>query len=337
LLIAFANARTRFEIDEAAHKGIPYSPPAARSPSSDLRCCLPVRAHRCLTVQSIAGCNGISLSYRAELVAWRRPLQGEQNMNVIALDRKPIFDAVRRLLGRAFRQEEVEWLDRAIDLALGRALGFAGHRLGSLSERFESGGRGPGTVSGGVGDPGGVSYGTFQLSSRTGTAARFMVAEGAAWAREFGRAAPGSAAFSRVWRRVAEREGEAFGAAQHAFIERTHYRPAVAAVFEETGLDLDSRHPAVRDAAWSVAVQHGRAARILSGAVLRADEMASRDSLREYDRALIEVIYTERTEYVLRVAQRSNEAAARMLRSITRNRYPAELQAALKMLEQVQG
>jgi hypothetical protein len=288
----------------------PYSPPAARSPSSDLRCCLPVRPHRRLTVQTIAGCNGISLSYRTELVAWRRPFQGEENMNMITLDRKPIFDAVRCLLGRAFRQEEVKRLDRAIDLALGRALGFAGHRLGSLSERFESGGRGPGTVSGGVGDPGGVSYGTVQLSSRTGTAARFM---------------------------VAEREGEVFGAAQHAFIERTHYRPAVAAVLKETRLDLDSRHPAVRDAAWSVAVQHGRAARILSGAVLRADEMASRDSPREYDRALIEVIYTERTEYVLRVAQRSNEAAARMLRSITRNRYPAELQAALKMLEQVQA
>lgn len=33
--------------------------------------------------------------------------------------RKPIFDAMRRLLGRGFRKEEVARLDRAIDMALG--------------------------------------------------------------------------------------------------------------------------------------------------------------------------------------------------------------------------
>src|SRR5262249_46471025 len=42
--------------------------------------------------------------------------------------------------------------------------------LGSLSEKYESGGRGPGTVSTGKGDLGGVSYGTYQLSSKVGRA-----------------------------------------------------------------------------------------------------------------------------------------------------------------------
>ena len=188
-------------------------------------------------------------------------------MNTMPLNRRPIFDAVRLLLARSFTQAEVEMLDRAIDRALGAAGEANSRKLGSLSERFESGGRGPGTVSGGVGDPGGVSYGTYQLSSRTGTAARFMDNEGAAWALDFGKAAPGSAAFSQCWREVAEREPDGFGQAQHAFIERTHYRPAVAKVLEQTGLDLDARHPAVRDAAWSVAVQHGGAAGILVDAV----------------------------------------------------------------------
>src|SRR5579859_1006251 len=32
--------------------------------------------------------------------------------------------------------------------------------LGKLSEKYETGGRGPGTISGGVGDYGGVSYGS---------------------------------------------------------------------------------------------------------------------------------------------------------------------------------
>jgi len=177
-------------------------------------------------------------------------------------------------------------------------------RLGRLSERFESGGRGPGTVSGGAGDPGGVSYGTYQLSSRTGTAARFIETEGAPWAERFGAAAPGSAGFSRAWRVVAESESERFGAAQHAFIERTHYQPAVRAVLAETGLDLDSRHCAVRDAVWSVAVQHGRAAKILAAAVMAAKETALSGDGPAFDRALLDAIYAMRSDYVLRVAER---------------------------------
>lgn len=38
--------------------------------------------------------------------------------------------------------------------------------LGELSEKFETGGRGAGTVSGGQGDPGGASYGSYQMSSK---------------------------------------------------------------------------------------------------------------------------------------------------------------------------
>ena len=160
----------------------------------------------------------------------------EQTKSAAVLRRKPIFDAVRRLIARSLTQAEVAMLDRAIDLAFDAGQQEGLPRLGSLSEHFESGGRGPGAVSGGVGDPGGVSYGTYQLSSRTGTAARFIASEGAAWAQDFGKFAPGSASFSRCWREVAEREPDAFGEAQHAFIERTHYRPAVAKVIEQTGL-----------------------------------------------------------------------------------------------------
>lgn len=254
-------------------------------------------------------------------------------MNIMTINRKPIFDAVRTMLGRAFMQSEVDLLDRAIDAALGAGPGQCDHRLGSLSEHFESGGRGPGTVSGGQGDPGGVSYGTYQLASRTGTAARFIANEGKPWASRFGKAAPGSAPFSQAWRELAAREPEAFEAAQHAFIERTHYRPAVAAAFKEAGLDLDSRHRAVRDATWSVAVQHGGAARILTSAVRQADERASREETAAYDRALVQAIYAQRSAYVLHVADRTGTAGARTLRSVVKNRYPAELEAALAMFD----
>lgn len=249
-------------------------------------------------------------------------------------NKKPIFDAVCGLIGRGLTQAEVDLLDAAIDGAIDRAGEPARWRLGALSECFESGDRGPGAVSGGTGDPGGVSYGIWQMSSRAGTAAAFVAAEGARWRDEFADAAPGSPAFSAAWRAIAEREPELFAEAQHAFIERTHYRPAVAAVRQRTGLDLDKRHPAVRDASWSVAVQHGGAAGILADAVAGADASRQRGDAG-YDRGLVEAIYASRTAYILRVAARAGAGSAqgRTLQSVVRNRYPAELAAALAMFD----
>lgn len=246
------------------------------------------------------------------------------------MNRKPIFDAVRELLGRGFREIEVARIDRAIDLALDQP---APRRLGALSERYESGDRGPGAVSTGKSDPGGVSYGIWQLASRTGTVAAFLAAEGARWRGAFGGASPGSPAFSAAWKAIAAGEPDAFADAQHAFIERTHYRPAVDGVKARTGLDLDSRHAVVRDVVWSVAVQHGGAATILAAAVVTADRQHGRSD-PAYDRALIASIYAERSGYVLRVAERSgpNSAQGRTLRGITLSRYPAELKTALAML-----
>jgi hypothetical protein len=252
------------------------------------------------------------------------------------VNRKPIFDAVRAILGRGFRRSEIEELDRACALAFAGGApphDDPGHRLGSLSEKFESGSRGPGAVSGGRDDAGGVSYGVYQLASKTGTCGDFVNSEGARWADRFGSLAPGSARFSAVWKAIAEEDPEGFRAAQHAFIERTHYRPAVNAVRARTGLDLDSRSPAVRDATWSCAVQHGGAARILSDAIARVDRESDRAS-SGYDRALIEAIYDRRTSYVLGVAENSRlpPGTRRQLVAITRARYPAERSRALAML-----
>ncbi|HEY0366030.1 MAG TPA: LysM domain-containing protein, partial [Pyrinomonadaceae bacterium] len=49
--------------------------------------------------------------------------------------------------------------------AIGEALAEA---LGTLSAKYETGGRGPGTVSTGAGDPGGVSYGSYQMATKMG-------------------------------------------------------------------------------------------------------------------------------------------------------------------------
>lgn len=200
-----------------------------------------------------------------------------------------------------------------------------GGRLGSLSAEFESGGRGPGTVSGGQGDPGGVSYGTYQLASKTGTAAAFVEREGAVWP-ELRAHTPGSVAFSTAWRAIAARDATRFDEAQHAFIERTHYSPAVKQVLLRTGVDLDAKPQAIRDAVWSVSVQHGKAVTVLLAAIAAVGTGAD-------DETLLRSIYSERSAYVRRVAaglKSPNER--RTLQSIVENRYPKELAKALAML-----
>lgn len=266
------------------------------------------------------------------------------------MNRKPIFDAVRVMLGRGFKKAEVEALDRACDLAeaaLDPAVPVAPkpspapapaapagtHVLGGLSEEYESGGRGPGTVSGGVNDPGGVSYGVYQFASKTRTCAAFVKAEGAAWASDWAGKTPGTAAFTAAWKAVAARDPAAFRKAQHAFIERTHYRPVVAAVRDRKGIDLDSRHDALRDVVWSCAVQHAGAPDILIDAIDKTDAATARTA-PAYDRKLIEAVYKRRIDYVLDVAKNKNNAGEKaQLISITQNRYPKELAKALAMYD----
>jgi hypothetical protein len=64
-------------------------------------------------------------------------------------------------------------------------------------------------------------------------------------------------------------------------------------------VDLNSRSDAVRNAVWSVAVQHGGAATIVSQAVGDTDRAMARTDAR-YDQALIDNIYDRRIGYVAR-------------------------------------
>lgn len=205
--------------------------------------------------------------------------------------------------------------------------------LGSVSERYESGGRGPGTVSNGAGDPGGVSYGVYQLSSKAGTLQSFLRHEGARWSAELG-STIGTESFNKQWRAIAARDPQGFRAAQHAFIERAHYDPAVSKVREATGFDLSTRHVAVQQATWSSSVQHARAPQLLEAAIRRTDREVGRAS-PDYDRALVSNIYAERTTYLqgLAASGRYTPAEASQLRSITLERYPNERREALALFD----
>lgn len=178
--------------------------------------------------------------------------------------------------------------------------------IGSLSAQYETGNRGPGTVSTGRGDIGGVSYGSYQLSTAAGRPQEFLAAEGAQWAADFAGLRAGTPAFSQAWRDVAARDPAAFQQAQHDYIERTHYDPQAARVEQRTtvagvdggiataGVDLAQHSRALQDVAWSTAVQHGPRSNIVADAVREVRAAGIQDWDAGFDRAVIDAVYDER-------------------------------------------
>ena len=172
--------------------------------------------------------------------------------------------------------------------ALGQALADT---LGELSAKYETGGRGPGTVSTGSGDPGGVSYGSYQMASKMGTVQRFVCQSGFPWLSDFQGLTAGTAPFTACWKRIAAAETAAFQSAQHSFIKNSHYDFLAAKILNDDGLDVNTRSRALQDVVWSTAVQHGGATPIIHRAFA---SLTCKPSDPDFDKKLICAIYAER-------------------------------------------
>jgi murein DD-endopeptidase MepM/ murein hydrolase activator NlpD len=210
--------------------------------------------------------------------------------------------------------------------ALGAALAEA---LGTLSAKYETGGRGPGTVSTGAGDRGGVSYGSYQMASKLGVATRFVKQNGFPWLADFQNLVAGTAAFTTCWKRIAKNETDAFQKAQHDFIKKTHYDLLVAKILSDDDFDVNSRCHALKDVVWSTAVQHGGASTIVHKALARVKCEKTDPS---FDEQLIRAIYAERGKTK---ADGSLVHFSRNSPSVQKgvaNRFKNELNDALAML-----
>ena len=172
--------------------------------------------------------------------------------------------------------------------ALGEALA---ETLGALSAKYETGGRGPGTVSTGSGDPGGVSYGSYQMATKTGTVKRFVTQAGFMWLTDFANLTAGTAPFTACWKRIASEQTDAFQRAQHEFIKKSHYDLLAAKILNDDGLDVNTRSPALQDVIWSTAVQHGGGTPIVHRALAQVSVPPTDPS---FDEKLIRAIYAER-------------------------------------------
>ena len=169
------------------------------------------------------------------------------------------------------------------------------HRLGTLSEKYETGGRGPGTVSSGAGDAGGVSYGSYQMTSRGGgTVALFVADQAFRWRGDFAGLAPGTTAFTAKWKAIADAERDPFHDAQHDYIKRTHFDPLVAKTKAGGGPDVTTRSDALQDVVWSTAVQHGPNTPVVDRALANVKGRGVLVGNPAFDETLIKAIYAER-------------------------------------------
>ena len=201
--------------------------------------------------------------------------------------------------------------------------------MGRLSARFESGGDGIAAI--GYDRTGGTSYGKYQIASRVGSMKSFLnfldgeAPDIAQRLRKAGPADTGSrkGAMPDTWRAIAAEQPERFEELQESFIRESHYRPALEAIVQRTGLEADTLSPAMREVIWSTAVQHGPAgaARIFD----RADDVSGKPEDAGYERKLISNVYK------IRAGQFGSSTA--QVQQAVRNRFRQEQQLALNMLD----
>ena len=137
--------------------------------------------------------------------------------------------------------------------------------LGFVSEKYESNGD-PGIISGGVGDPGGKSYGAWQLASKVGSVDNFLI-----WLKtskvEFynslieAKTLDGgtfSTNFDTAWKSLATNYYDEFYQLQRRYIKSQYY-DALITKLNNSGIDYKSRLNsfAIRNMLWSLSVQHG--------------------------------------------------------------------------------
>ena len=138
--------------------------------------------------------------------------------------------------------------------------------LGKISEKYESNGK-PGAI--GNDSTGGYSYGSYQIASKVGSMKNFidfLQTESNGYTEFYTQlqnvggdaaARKGTNAFKNKWRELAK--DSRFSQAQHDFIQRTHYDPAVNKIKKNHGIDICGKPHSngLQDAIWSSAVQHG--------------------------------------------------------------------------------
>lgn len=134
--------------------------------------------------------------------------------------------------------------------------------IASLSAKYESHGN-PGIVSSGSGDLGGVSYGSYQLASNTGSVDSFLAwAKGysndalANYARELSKFTVNSQEFKDLWKQIGDVDPGGFQELQDAYI-MDHYYEAAASDLRDNYYEINKHSIAMKAVLFSRSVQYG--------------------------------------------------------------------------------
>ena len=131
--------------------------------------------------------------------------------------------------------------------------------LGDLSASYESNGD-PGCISTGWNDPGGKSYGSYQLASNMGSVQEYidwLCANEYWFGPELNKYYVGSAQFDAAWKWLAEGGNrEDFARSQHDYIKYAYYDRAVR-YLANVGFHIENHAEVMKDVVWSRAVQYG--------------------------------------------------------------------------------
>lgn len=192
--------------------------------------------------------------------------------------------------------------------------------LGDSVAKYESGKKGVASISGGKGDPGGASYGKYQLASRTGTLSRYLKQSG--YDKQFAGLSPGSPEFNAKWTELAKSD-KAFGDSQHEFIKKTHFDPAIK---EAAKLGFDVNNRAIQEAIWSGSIQHGGIKKIL------ADTAGKPGFAQMGAKEQIAAFYQARGDYAA-FHMRKNGASEAVIQNASYKRYKDEIKDVMKLAD----
>lgn len=278
----------------------------------------------------VAGCSCVQIGRLAQAVVMKEAAV----TGAAFAEECPIKKALREAKQGKGSKQAAEKKPESATPATPAASAKGGKKLGGLSRKYECGNRGPGTIAHNAGDLGGASYGSYQIATNTGTMRQFLNGlrtSNPDYYAQLSGSAPGTAGFDQAWRALAQSDPQGFEAAQHQFIQTTHYDAARGRLGSRVpGLDVSQRSGAVQDVLWSTAVQHGPggAANVFSRA------LAGTDASQLSDEEIIRRVYDERgagggTRYF-------SGSSAGVRQSVV-NRFAHEREDALQMLAGERG
>jgi len=197
--------------------------------------------------------------------------------------------------------------------------------FGALSAFFESGGN-PAIVSSGLGDNGGVSYGTFQLSSKTGGVQAFLNHyRDTPQVKKLLAAGPiNSEQFKDTWKQLGNTD-TAFAKMQ-ADYNKIQYLDPVLQKLKNAGIDLSRRGPGVLSVLDATSDQYGAA-----GAAKVVEQSLKGEDLSKLTDA--DIISTIEDYKIKTVGSHFRSSSAAVQASVAK-RFATEKDVALKLTNQ---